>query len=285
MSLPVTLGYLHTRLNTLRGLHFHLNGQLEAYRKLIRDQTASLPRGVGVLGMGTALVIRDLTEWPPHGWAVHYGSGHFVTRGEEFLATVDLLLARSAALAVSQAFEVFETFLRDTAARLLTARPSLIDARQSREAARFRKSRPRYGRDPFWRVVIRRVYRSNSDALLVWLRSAAPHLKVAELRNNRAINLRVWFRVFTAVRHAVTHTASILPPSSINGLTRRQRQYLARFFPGRRDRIGYHLTLTDDNVEEVLRLAAEYGYAIFKAEAIVLGLEWRVLIGQGSRIP
>jgi hypothetical protein len=68
---------------------------------------------------GANLIIRDLTEWPAHGWAEYYPAGGFVAQGEEYLNLIEVFVQRQSAWSIAQGYEAFETFLFDFTANVM----------------------------------------------------------------------------------------------------------------------------------------------------------------------
>jgi hypothetical protein len=76
---------LFARLALINGLLHTFESQQRNFRSRV---AASLERSKfdrANFVTGANLIIRDLTEWPAHGWAEYYPAGGFVAQGEEYL--------------------------------------------------------------------------------------------------------------------------------------------------------------------------------------------------------
>jgi len=108
-----------TRITFVRGVHGQLAAHLHHEQAEIRDSLARRRTTSYGWAVATSLVMRDLTEWPPDNWARHYAAGVRARKGRRLASAIDDLAHVSRVWAVSQAFEAFETFLKDTAAAYL----------------------------------------------------------------------------------------------------------------------------------------------------------------------
>src|SRR5450759_140824 len=175
-----TLDLLFDRANHLNGLLHHLDAQLRWFRDSIQTGQQDL---VPELAAGSSLVIRDLAEWPSHGWPVFYSSGAFGTSGQEFLDQVDVLTSREAAWATALGFEALETCVKDLLAAYFLAVPLAADPRVFSKAEKsLRKAGHRPGSPEFWNSFVRRQYRS-ADTVLAEIRRIASQLEEAEQHN------------------------------------------------------------------------------------------------------
>ncbi len=217
--------------------------------------------------MGSALLIRDLTEWPEHRHAVYYPTDTFSSQDEKFLEVMNELLGRVALWTIAQAFEIFGTFLYDSAAALLHAKPSLTKKIPASVSA------PNIN---YWKDFVRNEYRRN-DELFKYLRKVAPNLAAVEQNNNRIIDLTDWYSVIAEVRHATTHAGFVIKNPKFQQMSVSQQAILNDYFVDGSAESGYVLKADVDNVYENLRLLAEYGFAIFKSLSQEQGYIWDIL--------
>lgn len=267
------------RANYLNGLLLHLETQLRWFRDSIRNGQRDLESH---LAAGSSLVIRDLTEWPSHGWAVYYSSGGFATRGKEFVDLVDVLTAREAAWATAQGFEALETCLKGLLAAHYLAIPSAADPVALRkEEPRLNRAGHHRGEAAFWSVYVRRLYRSADDALAE-IRRVAPQLEKAEQQNNYPRDVASWFAVVSEIRHAVVHSNLTIAMRRWAGWPMDRQQLAQDLFAGSHGPNGFELRLSVKQATEVLTGLVEYGYAAFKALSLAAQTEWRVFPKQGE---
>jgi len=227
---------------------------------------------------GSALVIRDLTEWPEDGCAVYHSTGSFASQGEEYLQVIEILLSREAAWAVSQAYEAFETFLKDITATYLRDHPQYADSRKLKKAtSALEKSKLERDDIEYWKMFVRLAYRKG-NALFEYLRELAPELGQAEQHNNRAVALSAWFAVVSEVRHATTHSNLVIKRAGIRSLSEEERRLLSHYFPGKTTGVGYELHLDRKNAETAFQFFAEYAFIIFKYLSRRQNYDWMTLL-------
>lgn len=264
---------LFAKLNMLYGLLIHLQNQLDGFRNLIVQQLDRSGFDASALTVGSALVIRDLTEWPKDNWARYYPTGSFVTGGHEYLEVADTLISRQSAWAVSQGYEAFETFLKDILAIHLHGQPANADQKAlKKNSSRLKKSGLGPSDVEYWRMFVRLAYRSGPE-VLEFLRRLVPEIERGEQHNNRAINLSDWFRVVSEVRHATTHSNLVIKSAQARDLSRTQRELLEQSFPGRLLANGYQVDVTPPAAETAFKLFAEYGFLVLKSLSIARGYD------------
>ena len=104
---------LFYHLNTLNGLLFTLDNQLQIFEKQYRESISQSSIDISDIFAGCRLLIRDLTEWPGEGLVRYYPSGRFSSKGEEYFEVIKIILARESAWTIAQSLEAFERFLKD----------------------------------------------------------------------------------------------------------------------------------------------------------------------------
>ena len=268
------LDVLFARLALINGLLYIFESQQTNFRSLL---TASLERNrfdIANLVTGANLIIRDLAEWPAHGWAEYYPAGGFVARGEEYLNLIEVFVQRQSAWSIAQSYEAFETFLFDFTAGVIA---------NDKEGKFLRRLPVENSGDGSFvpmnleerKVKIRQTYRSkNNCKLLKAIRTMAPNLKQAEVANNRGLNLRDWYKVISEVRHAVTHSDLLVKNARMNGWSVEEKFLLQSIVAGKLNVEGYALAPSQKNAEKTIQLFAEYSFAIFKSFSIECGYEW-----------
>lgn len=270
---------LFAGLNRLNGLLHLLKSQLDNLRKLLNEIVDKGNLDLSSMLAGTSLAIRDLTEYPKNGWAVYYPSGKFVSQGEEYLQKIDVLVSRESAWTISQAYEAFETFLKDITAAFLHINSQYADTEKlTKSNSKLKKLSLEPTDIEYWKNFIRLNYRKNID-LLKFLREIAPELKEAEKQNNYAIDLTEWYTVVTEVRHAATHSNMLIKSRKMLSWSPGTHQLLTHFFPGKNTAGCYTLELSRKDAETSLRLFAEYAFAVFKCLSKLENYDWKVLKG------
>lgn len=268
---------LFAKLAVLNGIlqqfDLHLRRSEDLVRKDLREGRA------GSLGAGAALVIRDLSEWPSDGWARHYSAGAYVRQGRQFIPVIRNLRRLSSGWVVSQGFEAFESALKGQVSRYLRRHPEEfgMGAWKAAKEGRFVLGQ----KTPIAKVevLVRNAFRGTHD-LLPRLRKTLPSLRQAEAKNNRAMNLVVWFKAASNARHAYVHSGGLISAAVIASLTPHAQSVLTASFPGRHTQAGYRIEMTPIAAREVLSRYAEYCNLVSKALSEVDHLPWTMPKGR-----
>ena len=268
---------LFYHLNTLNGLLFTLDGQLTSFEKLYRESIAEASFDISTIFSGSSLAIRDLTEWPQSGFAIYYPSGVFSSKGEEYFKLIRVLLARESSWTVSQAYEAFESFLKDVSAALLLENKMLAEPKKVEKFESDKRSNNLTKTNiAFWRGYIDYNYKTNTDRLK-FLRKICSDISIVETKNNRAINLTEWFSVVEELRHSATHSNFIIYTKRMTNWSKTKREILQRYFSGINTDEGYQLDITIKNATFCLELFSEYSFQIYKFLSISKGYDWNIL--------
>jgi len=259
---------LFQRLNQLNGFLFLFHSHLERNKRSIIYSVKKGKFDYSRLFAGSALVIRDLSEFPANKWARYYSISVFSTEGEGYIKIADDLIIRESALTISQAYEAFETFLKNTTATFLgtNSNNKKYENEFQNGLHRFNKKRGK-SLNPtsfdYWIEFINHSYKKN-DEILTLLRKITPELDKLERQNNRALDLTVWYCVLTEVRHAITHSNLLIKNQKMNNWSQSERYILSGQINGVFNQYGYMLNPTMKNAKDILSLFAEYGFIIFK---------------------
>lgn len=274
---------LFSRLNILNGLLFHLEGQLNLFKQLFNEMVQESGRELSSIWTGSSLIIRDLTEFPAHGWAVNYPTGKFFSRGEEYIRIADELLERESAWTISQGYETFETFLKDITSRYLHRNNHEADPIKLKKLAPGLTKRQLSPVDlEYWRTFIRLSYRNNVD-LIRYLRKIGPEIPDAEKHNNRAIDLFEWYLLAGEVRHAATHSNMVIKHERMRSWEEGKLRLIEQFFPGNMTDAGYVIKIDYNNAESNLVLFSEYAFVVFKSLSKVKNYDWNILKKKGNQ--
>lgn len=274
----VYINRLYGHLNILIGFLYVLENQLANFRSMYEqalqdnkiDKTNPL--------FGKCLVIRDLSESTENGWPFYYPTGKFILNGQEYLDIIETLISRESSWTVSQAYESFETFLKDISAYFLFVHQDneiITDSKITKYDESLLRTKTQLSRTDFlyWRDFVKFCYGNNAE-ILKSLRAIAPGIKTVEKANNRSLDLTRWFEVVTEVRHAITHSDSLIKSDRIASWIKDKRELLSKYFPTTINPDGFLLQLKQNNVEECLTFFLEYAHLIYKAISIQDGYDW-----------
>lgn len=268
---------LFYHLNALNGMLFILDDQLTKFENLYKESLSKAFFDNDKIYFGASLVIRDLTEWPESGWAKYYPSGAFSIKGDDYFTLIKALLARESAWTVSQAYEAFETFLKDISATFILENQQIVDANKVEkfESLISRKNLTKNDHG-FWREYIEYTYKKNSDKLKL-LRKIIPDISKGEKENNRVIDLTEWFAVVEEVRHSSTHSNFLIRAHKMKNWSQTKRDILKKYFAGVYENQDYRLNITVKEAKFCLTLFAEFSFQIYKFLSLSRGYDWNIL--------
>ncbi|VBB41798.1 hypothetical protein TRIP_B170100 [uncultured Desulfatiglans sp.] len=268
---------LFYHLNTLNGLLFTLDNQLQIFEKQYRESISQSSIDISDIFAGCRLLIRDLTEWPGEGLVRYYPSGRFSSKGEEYFEVIKIILARESAWTIAQSLEAFERFLKDISVNMLLNQQSIAEPEKLHNFESDRKSNCLKKSDTiFWKAYFEYHYKTNRDKLK-FLRRICPDIGTAENNNNRVINLKDWFPVVEEVRHSATHSIFLIKKMRMKDWSKEKREILKKYFSGACTDEGYQLNISKENATFCLELFSEYSFQIYKYLSISNEYDWNIL--------
>jgi hypothetical protein len=274
--LLLPLNILFKKLAILDGMLQTVENQLDNYKPYFKNFLGenNIPEDDVIAGY--SLVIKDLTIRPVTRFAGFYPVGNFITTGEEYLKFSNNFLAHESAWTISQGYESFETYIKDLTACHLWINNTKAD----QEKLKITSGKPKIpSLDPknidYWNKSVRDARNKNSE-LLKNLRTLSNEIDDYEKQNVRKIDLSQWFNVLEKVRNATIHSNGIIKKDEYNKLTPEERLLFPRLFTGTVLNDGCHLNLNPVEVEDNLRLIAEYGYVIFKCLSKLNNYNWNI---------
>jgi|GEM_PF-2996213 len=266
-DIPLRAGF--TQWVLLNGVMFqfetHYKHRVAEIERALKSQ-----RGPTRLLAAASLLIEDPTFWPVDRWARPFPIGGHFKRGRRFLTALHESMAREAAWTVAQAFEAFETFLKDFSAVYLKRNPaqlsSLVWTKRRRKTASV-KPRTRHLRD--YRDFVRSEFRG-ADDLAKRLRESVPGIALAEQKdvNVYLLDFVEWSAVVTEARHAVVHAGGVLSPAQLKRLGPARIGLLRKHFPGRQTASGYRLTLGAEDARKAVQTFAAYALLMYKETSL-----------------
>lgn len=242
------------------GQFLALRNQLENLVSLVRQKwevTERPPENDVVLG--TKLYVRDLTRPSEGGSPAYCLTGHrFEVDREGYLSMASRLASWIAGWVVAQSFEGFESFLKDTAARLVSGNPSLLSDPLRRRCEESAKDRVEWTCFNSVRKVLPKT------KLLRLIRKRVPGLPKIESENPYGFNLAEWLEVIKDVRDAVTHCEGVISANQVHEMGASRWKLLQKLFSGQLRSGEYTLRLLPEEVERAMEVLRAYGYAIYK---------------------
>ncbi|MBU2995891.1 hypothetical protein KO500_05575 [Cellulophaga baltica] len=206
---------------------------------------------------GTKLFISDWTGPLDNGWKIPFSTGvKRETFKENYAIEIDKILSREFGLAYAQCYEAFETVLKD-----------FIDIKIKTDQ-NFKKSLPidkNYSRE---------YLRGSYEIFKIVKKAGGNKFKEYSNQNNNNFKFSELFKIFTEIRHAITHSKGILNSSKIP----KDEYYQSLFehllklnnFEGDLIQLRFdYVTL-----EKLLIYLSEFAYQIFKILSEEDNYEW-----------
>jgi hypothetical protein len=260
------LNKLFERLNILNGLLKHLENQLQIFQSSMHLIATGKKPDSNNLFAGFVLGVRDLTLRPAeHSYIYgYYPTGKFVTEGQEFIKLADLLVVREAAWTIAQAFETFETYLRNVYAYYLFSHQTAVEEKKyNKKHNELAKLNLKPEQVEYWERFVR-IARYENTEILRLIREQFSGLEISEKENSYGIDLAEWFQVVTEVRHSVTHSNMLIKAEIITEWSPQKVAISKDFFNIEATLDGYKVSPSVKQAEINLQLFAGYAYVLHK---------------------
>ena len=266
-----------TRILELQGTLRHIERILLKDLKSINSKEL-LNSGVN-LSHGSHLIIGDLTGPDANGWKINYPTGiSRVIEVENYQKEIDSLIKRESAYMKAQAYEAFETFLKDITATYLFLNKYL--ATQISEEYQqlltleeykntLRKSLRRKG-DSF--------KGANNEGFFNFFKSQSTNYKNFESHNNSGLKIREWYEVYSEVRHAIIHSGNFIKEERLKEWNKNKFVLLRENFPYTKSGASYKLEISSSSALKTLNMISELAFQVFKFLSIEANLDWKILL-------
>jgi hypothetical protein len=208
---------------------------------------------------GTSLVIGDWSGPTDNGWKLNFHTGiQKSTFKENYSNEIEKVLSREFGLAYSQCFEAFETLLKD----LISVK--ILSDEKFREGLPANKD---YSRE---------CLRGGGDIFKLVKKAGGKRFKNYSNKNNNNFRFGETFKVFSEIRHAITHSQGILNSSKIP-----QGKYYQVLFEhllplNKLDEDTIQLKFDNKTLDRLLIYLSEFGYQIFKILSEEDNYEWKI---------
>jgi len=263
--------HFFSQIATLQGTLYHIDSALSKYSKLYLEQTETIKDKIPDFALGTNLIISDITGPTDNGWEFNYPTyGQHQVKLSEYEKEVDLLIKRETGYTLSQAYEVFSSFLKSQIRDFLKARPEFIRSFTGKKlevASQLQKG-------------IREVRTGkNNKELFNILKLLSPKLELSKESNNKNLNLSIWYECFSFFRHSYVHVGGKFSSreSDLVKLSEGGKEYLKHFFPYIVDNENCRFQIERKIGDNNLKLISEYAFLIFKELSIVIEEDWMIL--------
>lgn len=271
--LDASLRTLFARLSALRFQLLQSETATSNFAGTIEDVKRRFDEGGGKLWTGSALIIRDLALWPndPNSCAEIFPVARDTAVADECLELSEIIHHTARNWAIAQAYERYESYLKDILAATFLHNPSLADPSQfqahKRKVQNFDNSNLAHWRQ----FIVRRYGGKNNSELFKILRKLSLPLATAEAKNRAGVNLAVWYAAWSALRHAITHSSSVILGDAFTSLGSDELAILRKMVTIREGSSKIEVLPESGEAERCIDLTAEYGYLIFRSLSQRLG--------------
>jgi len=164
-------------------------------------------------------------------------------------------------LKIDQAYECFETFLKD----ILT--DFFLNNRTHPITIKLMKTSLYLSRD-FIRGQLLREKKDNKK-LIATLRNISPFFKVNEINNTWKINISDWFQILSEVRHNIIHNRQIISNRLVQFLISNNTETIFSNFFNRKEINGHmSIFMTHELMGKNIEMINNYAHLIFKSLSI-----------------
>lgn len=207
----------------------------------------------------TSLIIGDWTGPTDNGWKLPFHSGvHKLTEKENYAKEVENLLSREFGLTFAQSFEAFETLLKD-----------FVDSKINNDES-FKNSlsdKKDYSRSSL---------KGGEDIFKLIKKAGGERFKTYLKQNNNNFRFTETFKVFSEVRHAITHSQGNIKTSKIP-----KDNYYKNLFEhmlplNRLEGETVLLKFEFKTLDRLLIYISEFGFQIFKILSENDKYEWKI---------
>ena len=208
---------------------------------------------------GTSLVIGDWTGPTDNGWKINYHTGvNKTTFKENYSNEINRVLSREFGFAFSQCYEALEALLKD-----------LVFIKINTDEA-FKNSLPKntdYSRHRL---------KGGEDIFKLIKKAGGTRFQNYSKKNNTNFKFKETFRIFSEVRHAITHSQGVLKTSKIpnNDYYKRLFEHLLPLNELNEETV--HLKFNHKTLNQLLVYLAEFGYQIFKIFSEEDRYDWKM---------
>jgi hypothetical protein len=210
----------------------------------------------------SALVISDWTGPTSNGWELNYHTGiRKITFKENYSQEVINIFSQECCYAFAQSFEALERFFKDCIFTKIGHDHDYCKALKIENSAEFQRDEIPGG-----------------DKLFVWIRKAGgPLFARYSNSNNVNFNFKVLWTILSQVRHAITHSNSIIKLDKISQTDYHLAVFKDLFQLTTVSTETVHLELDYHGLSQLIDYIAEFGFQVFKILSMKENFHWDIL--------
>lgn len=247
--------YLAIHIETLFEECTQINGNLYVTNSFLSERKNELKsffplKDYELIAMGSSF--RDLSK-------LGNGNNLFSTRKKYTLLTdnldseIDRILSYHSCLAVSQVFEIFESFLKNILSELILNNKNLIKEFKLITIQEDFKS---------IRASLRRIKEKNCLGFITKIRTISSHFKQHEVDNIWNQNMSDWFELVAITRHLTIHSRQTVNLDFLDLLEEKNLVLMFNKYFKIEDNV---LVLTPYQADAIISHIYEYAFLIFKS--------------------
>ena len=167
------------------------------------------------------------------------------------------IISQQSCFAVSQAYEVFESFLIE----LITE--YLLNNQSKLQLFKFTNSNIILLRETI-REMVKKGQGVNNKGLLAMVRKVSPHFKTHETNNIHKVNISQWFDLVTMIRHTLVHNRQIISPRLLKYLEKQKaNEMFDRHFQRKRIDNKVRIYLEKNTASDIIDWLNTFAHFIF----------------------
>jgi hypothetical protein len=253
-----SLNKYYKEMMSLEGKIFVLNSFVKNFRDDLQKRE-SFDREL----MAATSMFRDLSKITK-GNNLYQTGYSYSLRTSVLESEIEIILSKEYCLTLSQAYEIFETYLANIFTELFFNTPDyLVELKLSETKLHLsKKLLKEFVKDKLGREKNNRKYINS-------LRKLSPHFVEFETKNIYKLNISSWFDLVSELRHNIIHSRQVISDKLLEFLKDNQRAKLFKeFFERRTTSDGLVIFLTSEKFTIVLDRLNEFAYFIFKSLSI-----------------
>lgn len=245
------IDYYFQRLLELRHRAYRINSVLRDAKKefeYVKDDE---------ILSASALIISDWSGSEVNLFGRNYHTGVFSrTRGRDYKQEIDHILSFQCCSSFAQGYEALEKLLKD-----------LVYLKSQKDNKFYEKVQAKHDR------VVSRATLRGGDVLFRLCKLACG----SSYRHLQKVNLKTLWSLLSDVRHAITHSSSLIKYSKLTSSGEKLGLFKQLFFCSQIGK-GYVLIEIDyNNLDSLIKVLAEIGFQFFKLTSKEEKLDWDIL--------
>lgn len=209
----------------------------------------------------SSLIISDITGPTDNGWTIKFHTGHTkVTLAEGYKEEAIKLISIESCYSFAQTFEGLERFLKDILYQKTLLYPEFFDMIKDKK---FTENN--------------RKYYPGGDKLFEFIKKATGEsFNSFSQTNNYNLRFSEFWYIISVIRHAITHSQSIIPKSLIFKSKTHTGIFNHFFMYNERENEHVEIVLDYRKFEKLTNSIAEFSFQLYKLLSIQKNFDWEI---------